>query len=80
MLQLLANGLCSGALYAIVALGFGLIYRATGVFHFAYGALCTIAAYLLYLLGVTMGRPPIGACPYRINWSSATSGGRRMSR
>ncbi|MBM4167661.1 MAG: branched-chain amino acid ABC transporter permease [Ignavibacteria bacterium] len=48
--QLLANGLCAGALYAIVALGFGIIYRSTGVFHFAHGAIYTIAAYLTYLM------------------------------
>lgn len=51
--QLLANGLCAGALYAIVALGFGIIYRSTGVFHFAHGATYTIAAYLTYLMLVT---------------------------
>jgi len=61
LLQLLANGLCAGALYAIVALGFGLIYRTTGVFHFAHGAVYTIAAYLLYLFGATIGLPPLGA-------------------
>jgi branched-chain amino acid transport system permease protein len=61
LLQLLANGLCAGALYAIVALGFGLIYRTTGVFHFAHGAVYTVAAYLLYLFGATMGLPTIGA-------------------
>jgi len=49
ILQFLANGLCSGALYSIVALGFGLIYISTGIFHFAHGAVYVAGAYILYL-------------------------------
>ncbi|CUS84767.1 hypothetical protein [Candidatus Kryptobacter tengchongensis] len=37
-LQFIANGICAGAIYAIVALGFGLIYNTTNVFHFAHCA------------------------------------------
>lgn len=48
MLQFVANGLCKGAVYALVATGFGLIYTTTGVFHIAHGAVYTIAAYVLY--------------------------------
>ncbi len=50
ILQFLANGLCSGALFAIMAFGFGIIYNTTNIFHFAHGAVYVAAAYLFYLL------------------------------
>src|SRR5437763_1708131 len=54
-LQFVANGLCNGLALVPVALGFGLILYATGVFHLAHGAVYTAAAYTLYLLAVTWG-------------------------
>ena len=48
MEQFVANGLCKGAVYAVVALGFGLIYTTSGVFHIAHGAVYVVAAYALY--------------------------------
>ncbi len=47
--QLIANGLVSGCLYALMALGFVLIYNTTRIFHIAHGAVYTAGAYLLYL-------------------------------
>jgi branched-chain amino acid transport system permease protein len=46
--QLLANGIASGCGFAIVALGFALIYNTTRTFHFAHGAVYTWSAYLLH--------------------------------
>lgn len=48
MEQFIAYGLCKGAIYAVVALGFGLIYTTTRVFHIAHGAVYAVAAYTLY--------------------------------
>jgi branched-chain amino acid transport system permease protein len=56
-LQLLFNGVVSGALLALLATGFGLVYRTTRVFHIAYGALYTLSAYVLFSLSVTLGVP-----------------------
>ena len=53
-MQLLANGLVSGCLYALVALGFALIYNTSRIFHLAHGAVYTAAAYLLYLFAVVL--------------------------
>ena len=36
------GGLMSGMLYALVALGFVLIFKASGVFNFAQGAICLL--------------------------------------
>ena len=43
-LETLVGGLLSGVMYALVALGFVLIYKASGVFNFAQGALVFFAA------------------------------------
>ena len=55
--QLLVNGLIAGSIYALVALGFGLIYSTTRFFHFAHAAIFTTGAYLAYsgwLLGLSL--------------------------
>lgn len=46
--QLFVNGLIAGSIYALVALGFGLIYSTTRFFHFAHGAVYAAGAYSTY--------------------------------
>jgi branched-chain amino acid transport system permease protein len=61
-LQLLANGVATGALYVIFGLSFGLIFNTTRVFHFAHGAVYTIAAYAVYVGVVRLALPlPVAA-------------------
>ena len=48
LLQLLINGLQLGAIYALTAVGFALIFGSTRIFHVAHGAAFTIAAYLFW--------------------------------
>ena len=45
-LNLLVNGIVVGALYALVALGFVLIYKASGVINLAQGELVLLGAYI----------------------------------
>lgn len=52
LIQLLINGLITGAVYALVALGFSLIYRSTKIFHIAHAAVFTSAAYFLYMFHI----------------------------
>src|SRR5512136_942118 len=42
--EVLLGGLMSGVLYSLVALGFVLIFKASGVFNFAQGAMVLFAA------------------------------------
>jgi branched-chain amino acid transport system permease protein len=49
-LQNAIAGLATGARYALVALGFVIIYKATGVINFAQGGLLVLGAYLTYAL------------------------------
>jgi len=61
-LEVLIGGLLSGIMYSLVALGFVLIYKASGVFNFAQGAMVFFAA--LTFVGVTeMGVSPWLAFP-----------------
>src|SRR3981081_1688252 len=46
--SLLQDGLALGAVYALVALGFVVIYRATGVINFAQGGLVVFGAFLVF--------------------------------
>lgn len=54
-LQLLGNGVVNGALYAVLAAGFGLVYRSTGVFHVAYGGVFVLSAYAFHSLVTLVG-------------------------
>lgn len=56
-LQLLLQGLGSGAIYAVVGLSFGLIFNTTRVFHFAHGAVITLGAYVILLSVRDAGLP-----------------------
>ena len=57
VLQLLFTGLGIGAIYALVALGFVLIFRATNVVNFAQGEFSMVAAYLMVVFAVDLGWP-----------------------
>lgn len=46
--QLIINGLQTGALYALIAAGFSLIFGMTRVFHAAHGATFTLAGFIFY--------------------------------
>ncbi|MEA2879240.1 MAG: branched-chain amino acid transport system permease protein [Hyphomicrobiales bacterium] len=56
-LQLLFAGLALGANYALVALGFVIIYKSTGVLNFAQGGLLMMGAYFTYHLINNTGLP-----------------------
>jgi len=50
ILQQVISGIALGSIYALIALGFVLIYKATKVINFAQGDLMMIGAYLCYTL------------------------------
>ena len=56
-LQLLFTGVGIGAVYALAALGFVLIFRATSVVNFAQGEFSMVAAYLMVVFAVDLGWP-----------------------
>ena len=60
--EVLIGGLLSGVMYSLVALGFVLIYKASGVFNFAQGAMVFFAA-LTYVGLLELGLPPWASAP-----------------
>ena len=57
ILETLIGGLLTGVLYALVALGFVLIFKASGVFNFAQGAMVLFAALAVARLSEKMPLP-----------------------
>ncbi|KRS19591.1 branched-chain amino acid ABC transporter permease [Roseovarius indicus] len=55
-IEVFLNGLMAGVLYALVALGFVLIFKASGIFNYAQGVLALFAA--LTLVGIMEGQVP----------------------
>ena len=53
LIQLLFSGLALGAVYALIALGFVAIYRASKVFNFAHGDLLALGAFLMVAISAT---------------------------
>ena len=57
------NGLTTGAVYALVALGLTLIYGVLHIINFAHGASLMVALYAAYLLKARLGLDPYLALP-----------------
>ncbi|MEK0164842.1 branched-chain amino acid ABC transporter permease [Phaeobacter sp. A36a-5a] len=55
-MEVTLNGLMAGVLYALVALGFVLIYKASGIFNYAQGVMALFAA--MTLVGIMDGQVP----------------------
>jgi branched-subunit amino acid ABC-type transport system permease component len=54
--EVVIGGVLAGVMYALVALGFVLIYKASGVFNFAQGVMVLFAALSLVGIGEILGR------------------------
>lgn len=55
--SILLDGLVTGCLYALVAVGFSLLWWLTGIIHIAHGAVYLVAGYAMFALGVSAGLP-----------------------
>jgi len=56
-LQMIVSGVMLGGVYSLVALGFVIIYKSTGVINFAQGQLLAIGALILWSFLVPLGLP-----------------------
>src|SRR5947199_8401464 len=56
VLEVIIGGLLAGVMYSLVALGFVLIYKASGVFNFAQGVMVLFAA-LTFVGQINLGLP-----------------------
>jgi branched-chain amino acid transport system permease protein len=57
LFQLFLNGIIAGSIYALIALGFTIIYRTVKFFHFAHGAVYAAGAYFAYTFAVSIHLP-----------------------
>jgi branched-chain amino acid transport system permease protein len=57
LLQLFVNGVINGSHYALLGIGFGLIFATTRIVHFAYGPIFTFAAYVAWFVAGSLGLP-----------------------
>ena len=64
------SGLALGAIYALLALGLVLIYKATQILNFAHGALAAMGAYFAAYFAVTLNFPGryISGAPQTLQW------------
>jgi len=60
LLNLVTSGLVIGTLYGLVAMGFAIVYRATGMVNFAQGEVMMLIAYISFSLA---GIPGVGFVP-----------------
>ncbi len=58
-LQVLLNGLVVGSIYSLVALGFVIIFKSSGILNFAQGEFLLLGAYVF--LAISSAHAPIGA-------------------
>lgn len=59
LLQLIVNGLQLGAIYALTAVGFSLIFGSTKIFHVAHGSAFAIGGYVYWWCVVKTGLSPV---------------------
>ncbi len=53
--QLIANSVIAGAIYALIALGFNLVYSTTKFFNLTHGVMAAVGGYAVFYLAATLG-------------------------
>ena len=71
MTQVIINGLCAGSVWAVAALGIGLVLAVCRFFHFAHGAMLTLGAYIALTLASRVGIPLPLACVMAVGLAGA---------
>ena len=61
VLQYLINGLSIGSIYAIIALGYTMVYGIAKMLNFAHGDVIMVGAYISYCVMIYMEMPPVVA-------------------
>jgi branched-chain amino acid transport system permease protein len=70
LVELLVSGIVLGLIYALVALGFVLIYKASRVVNFAQGELLAIGAFAAHFFLVTLKLPFLLAFPLALGFTA----------
>ena len=60
IIETLINGLSSGGTYAMIALGYTMVYGIAKMLNFAHGDIIMVGGYMLYVTMITAGNPILG--------------------
>ena len=74
-LDLTLSGLSLGCIYALIAIGFVLVFKATGVVNFAHGSILLLGAYVAARV-----QADVGFWPALLDRRGRRGGGRRARR
>jgi len=66
IIEQLINGLRTGSIYALIALGYSMVYGIAKMINFAHGDIIMVGAYVLYVLVVLLNMPIIVAVLFTI--------------
>ena len=65
-LQQVINGISLGSIYALIAIGFSLVYGVLGLVNFAHGDIFMLGTYIGYYFYITLGWPIYVAVPIAV--------------
>jgi branched-chain amino acid transport system permease protein len=68
--QLTLNAVLAASVFALIAVGFSVIYRTVRFFHFAHAVVYTSGAYFTYLFHKLLSFPILAAIPIAIALSA----------
>lgn len=71
ILQYVLSGLSTGAIYALIGLGFAIIYNSTGIINFAQGEFVMLGGMLSFFFLTTLKLPLFAAIPLAVFTSTA---------
>ena len=57
LVEQLINGLRTGSIYALIALGYTMVYGIAKMINFAHGDIIMVGAYALYVFAALLGLP-----------------------
>ena len=60
IIETLINGLSSGGTYAMIALGYTMVYGVAKMLNFAHGDIIMVGGYTIYIMMSAFGNPLIG--------------------
>ena len=58
-LSYLINGISLGSIYAIIALGYTMVYGIARMLNFAHGDIIMVGGFVIFTIVSTMGMPPL---------------------
>jgi len=68
MIQVLANAIIIGSIYALIAAGFNMVYSVQRFFYLAHGGILAVGAFTFHFLFQSLGISPFLSCLSHSNY------------